>query len=111
MLTADEKITEIRKRESKIRHRHDIRVTAWLSVLSCAVMAVFVVALMNVIPSVEDKMKGGAAPYYGTVFAANPKAGFAVIIVLSFALGVCVSLLGIRIRKNREGQDEDHKLG
>lgn len=107
MRTFDEQAAEIRSREAKIRKKRNTREAVFFSVLSCGISAVLILVLIRTLPALENGIRNEVPPYYGTIFSANPIVGFAVIVVLAFALGICVTLLGIRIRNNRERQDKE----
>lgn len=105
MRSYEEKVTEIRKREEKLTRKRDAQAAVFFGFLSCAVMAVFVGVLVRVMPSLKNKIQANSPAYYAAVLSMNPIVGFVIIVVLAFALGICVTLFGMRIRKIRERQD------
>ena len=106
MQSLDEEMKEIKKRETSLRKRQQDRRTALFSGLSGAACIALLVATMRLIPLTRQATVNGVPVYYGTVLFDSPVAGLAIIILLSFALGVSVTLLCRALRKLRKGRDK-----
>lgn len=103
MRTASEKLAEIKIREAEIRSRKMRRQTVALSFLSAAAALLLVIAGMKTIPLII----GSGSTYemserYASVFSNDPAIGFILVIALAFALGVCVTLLCIKVHRHTE---------
>lgn len=104
MRSFEEQMGEIRRREELQRRRNQRRCVLLYSALSCVCCLALIVAVANILPSLNLKTAAQVPGYYGTVLASGTLGGFAVIVLLAFALGVCVTLLGLKLHK-RGGQN------
>jgi hypothetical protein len=103
MRTASEKLAEIKIREAEIRSRKMRRQTVALSFLSAAAAVLLVFAGLKMIPAIV----GSDGDYdmsarYASIFSNDPAIGFILVIALAFALGVCVTLLCIKVHRHTE---------
>jgi len=96
-----EQMKEIKNREALLRkkkYRWNIKLLSTLSVVICLCL---VASTYDFLPSIHHYTNLQTPMYYGAVLSANPVIGFAVIILLSFALGVCVTLLCFKLYKQK----------
>lgn len=104
MRSVDEQMKEIQKRESALRDKHRSHRVALLSGLSCAACICLIVAAVTITPALGGQSDASVPVYYGTVLLGSPVAGVAVIVLLSFALGVSVTLLCAALRRKKGGK-------
>lgn len=103
MRTTEEKISEIRRREAEIRQKRSQRHTIYLSFISAAAAVLLVMTAVNVLPQIIDHSAHlTMSAKYASVFANEPAIGFVLVVILAFALGVCVTLLGIKAHRHNE---------
>lgn len=93
MRSLDEQMREIQKREAGLRERRHGRRTALLSGLSCAVCICLIAVVAIQLPAMTQAAGNEPPIYYGSALFGSPAAGLSLIILLSFALGVSVTLL------------------
>ena len=80
MRNLDDQLQEIQIRSDKLKRRHsDRRALVWGSLATCA----------------------SQAGRYGSLILANPGLGYAVIGILAFFLGMCVTLLCVLLARRR----------
>ncbi|NLU24886.1 MAG: hypothetical protein GXW99_09340 [Clostridiales bacterium] len=85
--------------------QHNRRITL-ASGLSCAVCLCLIAATVKYLPFMERQTENTIPLYYGSALFKSPAAGLILIILLSFALGISVTLLCRSLRKNRRGRDK-----
>lgn len=103
-MNRNEKIAEIRRREADIRekgNRRDIAMYALGSAFSCLMLVVVSIGIWG-------HAAGGSSAAvrmtteFGSVFAGDKMGGIVLMVVLAFALGVCVTMLFIKIHDRNE---------
>ena len=102
MRSTDEQFQEILKRSDKFRERHSSRkaIITWsVAAAACAVLLVFAASL---IPALSAGSSEAGFTHYGSLILDTSYMGYVVIGVLAFLLGVCVTLLCLRIRKKQK---------
>jgi len=107
MRTADEKIAEIRRREEQIRRKKFRAHTIALSFVSAASAVLLVLFSAGMFMQISDHVGKIVGHYsmdtrYASVFSNDPAIGFVLTIIFAFALGVCVTLLSVKIRRHSE---------
>ncbi len=107
MYCIDVQLREILERSAKVNKRAAACRAVAAQALSAAACFVLLLAAAFTIPLVNGKMATLKAGAYGSLILFTPKLSYAVIAVLGFLLGVCVTLLCVRLwRQGREdGQD------
>ena len=107
MRKIEEQMAEIKLREGAARRKRTGLRVAVLSGLSCAACLCLIVALARVLPALGPGTGRGPTPgYYATAVFGSPMAGYVVIVTLAFALGVCVTLLCVALRRRKDGRDD-----
>jgi hypothetical protein len=105
MREIDAQLAEIERRRRALVHRRHRRETAGLGALCLALGASLGVSLAQAVPLAAQAGDAAELPaYYGTVLMQNPAVGFVLVVLLAFGLGVCATLLCLRIRTYREEQ-------
>ena len=97
MRNTDEQLKEIYSRAEKIRTRRRARARMTAAVCVCLVL---IAALGFAMPPVRGELAAQEGAVYGSLAASSPALGLIVIGVLAFALGVCVTLLCVRLRED-----------
>jgi hypothetical protein len=105
MRTSEEKLTEIRRREKAIRAHRYHRSILLLSSASAAAVLFLVAALIRSVPGTgtgDYEMSAG----YASVFSDGSAAGAVLVVLVAFALGVCVTLLALKVHEHdrRDGR-------
>ena len=101
MRSIDEQLAEIKLWESTRRRKKSTGRVALLSGIAGGACLLLLIATVNILPTLKMQSGGQGSVYYGTTVFGSPLAGFAVIVLLAFALGVCVTLLCVTLRRNR----------
>ena len=105
MQCSEKQLEEILRRTSALKREKAARRAVTLSAVSvcvCLFLILGAAALIPRLPAVSAGETGGAA--YGSLILSSPLLGYAVIAVLAFALGVCVTLLCRALRREK-GKD------
>jgi|GEM_PF-1130130 len=107
MRTLEEQAERIRVREQQLRRQRHRRITVVLSSFSVLCCIVLVISAARLFPYIEKKLAETPAGSYGAVFAGDPAAGFIIVIIIAFLLGICVALLGMNFKKSRNRRDSE----
>ena len=106
MRTNDEKLAEIKRRESAIRLQRSRRQTAVLSAVSAAAAVLIIITAAAILPDISSAPGSrGISAGYASIFSGSPAIGFILVVALSFALGVCVTLFCLKVRR-RGGREK-----
>lgn len=105
MRNIEEQITEIQRRENAQRREKGARRIGLFTGLSCTACLCLIVAVAQVLPTLQIQMSGQTSVYYGTAIMGNPVVGFTIIVLLAFALGVCLTLLCLTVRRRKNRRD------
>jgi formate hydrogenlyase subunit 3/multisubunit Na+/H+ antiporter MnhD subunit len=104
IMNRNEKIAEIRRRESDIRekrNRRGIVMYALGSAFSCLLLALVSVGVLG--HAAGSASAGGTmTTEFGSVFAGDKIGGMVLMVVLAFALGVCVTMLFVKLHDRNE---------
>ena len=105
MRSLDEQMQAIQRRESLLRREEQLRRTVLFSGLSCAVCLALLIGTALNLPSLSQS-SSGAPVYYGTVLLGSSAAGLVLIGVLSFALGISLTLLCLALYRKKKGREK-----
>ena len=98
MRDLDVQLQEIRMRSEQLKEDENSRRTLGLEVLSlCACLAVLIAAALSM-PAFSDVASSRTARY-GSLILSTPSLGYVVIGALAFLLGICVTLLCVRLQR------------
>lgn len=105
MRSCEERIAEIRRREDELRGKRARRITGGLSAASCVLCAALIFSVYNALPVWKPLISSTAPVYYGAAISESPIAALAAVAVIAFALGVCVTLLCLTLRRRKGRKD------
>lgn len=100
MRTNEERIAAVKSRAAQLERQKR------LLALACASLAVIVGAALA-LPHLQTRWRGAAYQTTASIFADSAAAGYVLIALLAFALGVCVTVLCFRLRVFHEESEED----
>ncbi len=102
MRSTDEQLREIMKRADHIKEKKSLqKAAASYALAACACIALLVVTSLY-LPEVSAVGGTDAPVRYGSLLLNASYMGYVVIGVLAFSLGVCMTLLCLRLRKLRK---------
>jgi len=103
MRTTEEKLNEIIRRETDIRRRRFRRQTTMLSFVSAAAAVLVIITAVGLLPQIKSNFAGSStSAQYASAFSGEPAIGFILVMILAFALGVCITLLCVRVHRYNE---------
>ena len=102
MRSTDEQFQEVLKRAEHLRDRKAERKAAAGWALSAAACVVLLIAAAGFLPLLPGETSAVTFTHYGSLLLGASRMGYVVIGILAFLLGVCVTMLAIRIRKTRD---------
>ena len=102
MRDMDEQLREVLKRADHLRERQAGRKAAAGWALSAAVCVVLLIASAGRLPLLPDESNAVLSAHSGSLLLGASYMGCVVIGILAFLLGVCVTMLAIRIRKMQD---------
>ena len=110
MLTQQERIEEIHRRSAEnIRRQRKVRARVIGASAFCVSLTLVIVFAFKVPVIMENGMTGGTPGFPGSILADSPAAGFIVVGLLAFLLGVTVTLLCHCLHKWSSGQGPEDR--
>ena len=111
MRTTDERLAAAKRRAEEIKRQERSRRSRIAAVSGAAACLAAILGLALAMPSVTARFSG--ADYYGGMTASlftGESLGYLLVGLLAFALGVCVTVLCVRLheRERDEGSEEEH---
>ena len=106
MHSTDEQLREIMKRAEVVKEKRTIRKSLRMNALSVCVCAVLLTVVSLYLPRLDAVSQESGMHGYGSLLLAAPYIGYVVVGILAFALGICVTLLCIRLKELREKERE-----
>lgn len=99
MRSTDEQLQDIMKRAELLTEQRRLKKQFVLSALSvCACIVVLAVAVIFFSQLEPVAQESGDMQLYGSLLLVTPQMKYVIIAVLSLALGICSTLLCLRIR-------------
>lgn len=113
MMTEEERIQRIRRRTAEIR-KHDQKQKQFLGDLGCVAACLVVIICIGLyMPSVTESLslqnlkELRHSSVTASIIGQNGALGYIIMGILSFVLGVCVTVILYRIReRSRQNRDE-----
>ena len=102
MRSTDHQLQEILKRAEFVRERQVIHRQILTDALASGVCVMLLIVVSVHLPQLVSIEQDQAIQRYGSLLLAPPYMGYVVVSVLTFALGVCVTLLCVHWRKLKE---------
>lgn len=108
MRTTEERVSAARRRAKELARRRRSRIAVFAGAAACLAM---ILSLALAMPSITARFSGAA--YGGGMTASmfsGDSLGYLLVGLLAFALGVCVTVLCIRLRRyERDADDEERR--
>lgn len=99
MRSTDEQLQDIMKRAELLTEQRRIKKQFIISAISvCACIAILAVAVISFSRLEPVAQESGDMQLYGSLLLVTPQMKYAIIAILSLALGICSTLLCLRIR-------------
>ena len=111
MRTTDERLAAAKRRAEEIKRQERSRRSRIAAVSGAACLAV-ILGLALTMPSVTARFSG--ADYYGGMTASlfsGESLGYLLVGLLAFALGVCVTVLCVRLHERERGEGSEEERG
>ena len=111
MRTTDERLAAAKRRAEDIK-RQERRRSRIAAVSGAAACLAAILGLALAIPSVTARFSG--ADYYGGMTASlfsGESLGYLLVGLLAFALGVCVTVLCVRLHERERGEGSEEERG
>lgn len=117
MRSTEERAAAVRRRVAQIERRKRQRRNRIAALSSVAACLAVVVGVSFVMPGISEKLTAGDYAGYETaasIFGGSAAAGYVIIGLFAFVLGVCVTILCFRLKvfrkKNEETGDGDDRV-
>ena len=113
MRSNEERVVEVKRRIAEKERQKKLRRSRIAAVSAVAACLVLIVVLSLFMPGIAGQLRPGGYSDYemvASMFGENGALGYIIIGLLTFFLGVCVTILCFRIRLlNREEQSVEDK--
>ena len=113
MMTTEERMRLIGKRTAEIRRQEEQkkrRVQDGLCLAACLILVVVIGAFLPGVVSGLSYEATGAMSGAASLVGSSEALGYIVMGLLSFMLGVCVTVLLYRMRRHTKPKEDDHEL-
>ncbi len=105
MRNTERQLEEIKKRSEKLRQKQNDRRSAAAGFISVCVCIALIVTVSLSLSSFSQAASTHSGKY-GSLIIATPHLGYVVIGILAFLLGVCVTMLCVRLRGDKSRWDK-----
>ena len=102
MRSTDEQLREIIARSRGLKEKRNITKAILADSAAACIAAVLLVAVVLCLPKLKSVQSGQTGSRYGSLLIAAPYIGYVIVGLLAFALGVCVTLLCLHVKKLKE---------
>ncbi len=106
MRSTDEQMKDLMERAGRLKERRSAKKNVAFLAGSSLMSLALLIAAASYIPLLSSLSAGGSAEgHYGSLIISGPGLGYAVIGILAFVSGVCVTLLGFAVSNYRRFRD------
>ena len=112
MRTTDERLLAAKRRAEEIKRQERCRRSRIAAVSGAAACLAVILGLALAMPSVTERFSG--ADYVGGMTASlfsGGSLGYLLVGLLAFALGVCVTVLCVRLHERERCEDDEEERG
>ena len=112
MRTTDERLAAAKRRAEEIKRQEPSLRSRIAAVSGAAACLAAILGLALAMPSVTARFSG--ADYYGGMTASlftGESLGYLLVGLLAFALGVCVTVLCVRLHERERDEDSEEERG
>ena len=109
MRSHEERVAAVRQRVAQMERQKRQRRDRLLALSSVAACLAVVVGASFAMPGISEKLSAGNYTEYETaasIFGGSAVAGYIIIGLLAFALGVCVTVLCFKLKAFRKKEEE-----
>ena len=107
MRTNEERVAAVKSRAARLERKKRLRQKRLMALAcACASLAV-IVGVALALPHLQTRWRGAAYQMAASIFADSAAAGYVLIGLLAFTLGVCVTMLCYRLRVFHDRPEED----
>lgn len=99
MRSTDEQLDEIIKRSKVVREKSNIQRNLRISAGVTCLCAALMITLFFYLPKLTGASNEPAMQRYGSLLLAAPYIGYVMVGVIAFALGICVTLFCVYLKK------------
>lgn len=114
MRSHEERIEEVKRRIEKKRRQKKLRRNLAVAVSEIAACLVVIVGVSMSMPGIINRIESGNSAGFemaAMMSGGSTVLGYIVVGLLAFVLGVCVTILCLRIRLLNKEEQEDEKKG
>lgn len=108
MRSTDEQLREIITRANDLQKKQNIKKAILADSVAACIAAVLMIAVTLYLPHFDPEQPVQQGSRFGSLLLAAPYIGYVIIVLLAFALGVCLTLLLLNVKKIKE---RDKKWG
>lgn len=107
MRSTDEQLNEIIKRSKIVREKSNIQKHLRISAVATCLCVALMVTLSFYLPEISGVYSEPTMQRYGSLLLAAPYIGYVMVGVLAFALGICVTLFCVYLKKLKSKEQTD----
>lgn len=99
MKSTDVQFAEIMKRSEHVKEHRQLTHKIAADILVAVLLVAMMVGAGLSIPTLKTTAVEVTEQHYGSIFLVTPYLGYVIVGLLAFALGICVTILCIHIKK------------
>ncbi len=104
MQNSDRQLQQIFSRAEKVKKARRIRRLIWSDVCACCLLFALLAATVLRLPKMTAQTSPQENTLYGSLILSSPILSYLMVALLAFALGICVTLLCLLLRR-RKGRE------
>ena len=102
MRSTDEQLREIMRRAEIAKEARIMKKAVLADALASCVCLALLIAVSGYLPRLAPALAENNETRYGSLLLAAPYIGYVIVGLLAFALGVCVTLLCMHLKRRKE---------
>ncbi len=107
MRSSDEQLMDIKERAQHIKQKKKVQRRLLMGAVPVCAAFVLIVTAAGFLPEAEGPLPSFSGMGYGTLLSLTGNMGYVLVFVLAFLLGICVTILCVRL--SRQDHDRDRK--
>lgn len=105
MKSSDMQFAEIMNRSETVKEHRLLKKKITIEGIVMALLIVMMIAASWSVPMLKDTVTEVTEQHYGSLYMVTPYLGYVIIAIIAFALGVCMTILCMHLKRlKKEGR-------
>lgn len=102
MRSTDDQLREIMRRAELVKEKRNVKKVIMMNAVASGLCAALLIAVALYLPNLSPAQTQMIETQYGSLLLAAPYIGYVIVGLLAFALGICITLLCVHLKKWKE---------